>query len=636
MRARTFRALALLMPLLAIGGLAMANARTDFLAAERAYASGDRPAYESLKRRLAGYPLYPYLEYRELRNGLGSASAATVERFLDRFPDTPLAQRLRNAWLERLAKEKRWTEYVRFFDPEERGTTRRCHYLRALIATGRKTQAFPQVDEIWLHGQSQPDACDPVFDEWRTAGKLTPQLVWARIALAMDAGSIPLARYLGRYLPAADRPWVERWLDVQRSPAKWLAGDRLAGDHPIKKAIVADGVRRLASSDHNLAVSLWQRYRRELGYSEAEACPVDERLAIILEDEPDALAYRFFQGIEACHSADRLQEARIRAALMRQDWGSVARWIAEFPEKQQASERWLYWKGRAMEAMGHKEQAEALYRAAAAERTYYGFLAADRIGVPYRYDHTPITVPADVLKRVAALPAMERMEELYALDRIIDARREWFFMVKRLDNAGLRAAASIFHRWGWQDRAIFTAARADYWDDLELRFPLEYSDLVARYARDRDLDPSWVFGVLRQESAFMTDVRSGAGAIGLMQLMPDTAKLVAREYRIPRPSSVALTDPGTNIALGTGYLRMMLDELADHPVLATAAYNAGPHRVKRWMPSSTLDADIWVELIPFRETRQYVQRVMAYAAIYDQRRGTRPVRLSERMRKVTG
>ena len=617
-------------------GLASANGRADFVAAESAYASGNTATYRSLKKRLAGYPLYQYLEYREVRSRLGTASAATVERFLVRYPDTPLTDRLRSAWLERLAKEKRWAEYARLFDPDDSNVTRRCHYLHAMIENGREDEAFAGVKDIWLHGHSRPDACNPVFAAWRAAGKLTPQLAWRRIALAMESGSTRLARYLDRYLPAADKPWLDRWLGLHSKPREWLTGNRLQGDHPMKRAMIADGIQRLARSDHNLAASLWRRYRSELDFSEEEACPVDERLAIILEDEPDALAYRFFQDIEPCRSADRLQEARIRAGLMRQDWPSVARWIDELPDELRADERWRYWKGRAMEAMGHKDQAETLYRAAAAERTYYGFLAADRVGAPYRYNHTPLAVPVDMMQQMAALPAMQRMKELYALNRIIDARREWFHLVKRLDNAGLRAAATIFDDWGWQDRAIFTAARAGYWDDLELRFPLAHSDLVARYSRERDLDPSWVFGVLRQESAFMADVRSSAGAVGLMQLMPATAKLVAKEYNIPRPSSSELTDPGTNIALGTGYLRMMLDDLADHAVLATAAYNAGPHRVKRWMPAGALDADIWVELIPFKETRQYVQRVMAYAAIYDRRLGGEPVRLSTRMRKVAG
>jgi soluble lytic murein transglycosylase len=226
------------------------------------------------------------------------------------------------------------------------------------------------------------------------------------------------------------------------------------------------------------------------------------------------------------------------------------------------------------------------------------------------------------------------MSELYALGRIIDARREWFHMVKRLDDEELRATARILADWGWIDRAIFTAARARYWDDLELRFPLRHRTLVDRYADERQLDPAWVYGVLRQESAFTADVRSSAGAVGLMQLMPATARRVAREYKMAAPSDKALIDPETNISLGTGYLRMMLDDLSSNRILATAAYNAGPHRVKRWLPPDTMDADIWIELIPFRETRLYVQRVMAYAAIYERRLGETPTRLSKRMRDI--
>lgn len=611
-----------------------AGERADFVAAERAYAAGDSAEYKRLKQRLADYPLFQYLEYRELRGRLSTASPARISRFLDTYPDTPLAARLRKAWLKRLADENRWTDYARFFDPDDSDVTRRCHYLDALIRTGRKREAFAEVPAIWQHGHSRPEACNPVFDAWRGAGHLTTELAWARIALAMDSGSTRLARYLGRYLPSEDQRWLKLWLQLHEKPAEMLSGTKLSGSHPLKKAMVGHGIKRLARTNHVLAVTLWRRYRSELAFTENEACPVDERLAIILEDESGPLVYRFFEEVEPCRTADRLQEARIRAGLMRRDWPAVARWIDALPDEHRSDERWLYWKGRALEATGRKEEAETLFREAAAERTYYGFLAADRVDAPYRHDHVPLSVPDDLLDRVRKKPAVQRMSELYALGRIIDARREWFYLVTRLDDAELRATARLLADWDWIDRAIFTAARARYWDDLELRFPLRHKALVDRYADERRLDPAWVFGVLRQESAFTADVRSSAGAVGLMQLMPATARRVATAYRMPTPSTDTLIDPETNIALGTGYLRMMMDDLASNRILATAAYNAGPHRVKRWLPPAKMDADIWVELIPFRETRLYVQRVMAYAAIYEQRLGGIPTRLSTRMRHV--
>jgi soluble lytic murein transglycosylase len=199
----------------------------------------------------------------------------------------------------------------------------------------------------------------------------------------------------------------------------------------------------------------------------------------------------------------------------------------------------------------------------------------------------------------------------------------------------LQAAAKLAERYGWHDRAIFTLARTGYWDDLELRFPLEHAALVKHNAELQGIDIAWVFAVMRQESAFMSNARSHAGAMGLMQLMPSTARQVAKNVlKTPPPRRQDLFEPDTNIALGSAYLKQMKGRLGDSAVLATAAYNAGPHRVTRWLPEETLPADIWIELVPFKETRGYLKRVLAYTVIYEKRMGRQPKRLEQRLHPV--
>ena len=218
-----------------------------------------------------------------------------IDRFIRAYPDAAMTVRQRRSWLARIAGEGRWAEYIRFFDPTDKDITRRCHYLQALVATGRTKEAFTEAPEIWLHGSSRPDACNPVFDAWRASGGLTSARVWERIALAIDAGSTRLAQYLGRYLPAADKAWLERWLDLHENPEAMLAQVAAQPDHPVKLRIIAHGIKRLASSDPHRAADLWKDYRRRFDFTDDEACPVDERLAIILEDECDDRAYGFFQ-----------------------------------------------------------------------------------------------------------------------------------------------------------------------------------------------------------------------------------------------------------------------------------------------------------------------------------------------------
>ena len=239
------------------------------------------------------------------------------------------------------------------------------------------------------------------------------------------------------------------------------------------------------------------------------------------------------------------------------------------------------------------------------------------------------------MRRIEELDAIRRAQELFALERWTEARREWHSATRDMNPTQLRAAAKLAKQRGWHDRAIFTLARTGYWDDLELRFPLEHAELVKANADLHGIDIAWVFAVMRQESAFMSNARSHAGAMGLMQLMPATARQVAKNVlKTPPPRRQELFQPDTNIALGSAYLKQMKGELGDSAVLATAAYNAGPHRVTRWLPQETLPADIWIELVPFKETRGYLRRVLAYTVIYEKRMGIPPTRLHKRLHPV--
>ena len=328
----------------------------------------------------------------------------------------------------------------------------------------------------------------------------------------------------------------------------------------------------------------------------------------------------------------RLLEARILVALREDDWATAWLWLQSLPEQQYSSLRWEYWRARTLQVLGFQDIAEGLYATLAQERSYYGFLAADRLGHDYHLDHIPLKIESSEQESlVAELPGLQRARELYALDRLGTARREWQSVIKNLKPDQIQVAAKLAQGWGWHDRAIFSLARTGYWDDLELRFPLKFRPQVESQASDRQLESAWVFAIMRQESAFVMDARSPVGALGLMQLMPKTAHQVARRLKHRKFRSRELLKPETNIRLGAAYLRQVFDKLQQHPVLATAAYNAGPHRVKGWLPLQAMSADIWVDSVPFKETRTYLRRVLAYTVIYEQRLGLEPTRLEARM-----
>lgn len=610
--------------------------RTTFKDAEQALQKGKTNLYRKLKTSLKDYPLYPYLEYEELQRRISSTKDSQISKFLERHANTPLAGMLRSSWLNHLARNGRWKTFLQFYQPSS-STKRSCRYLHALIKTGRRQEALRQVEPLWLHGRSQPSVCDPVFDIWRQAGMLTTALTWQRIELALEARQTRLARYLGRFLPQQERPWLERWLEVYRNPKQVLQQKAFLGTHPYKGQILLHGIKRLARKDGFAAYQGWRILKERYAFSPEQQAEAERALAfaLIRDQHPDTLDY--LANSPPGRADLSLHEARIRAALMYRDWARVLEWIKDLPEGYRSSERWTYWRARALEAQGQTADANRLYRRVSKERSYYGFLAADRLGGDYYLDHIPLEIRDQVLaSQISALPGIQRARELYALGRLVPARREWQAVTRNMGDRKLQAASKLAHDWGWHDRAIFSLARTGYWDDLELRFPLKHRQHVERQAKGQRLESAWVFAVLRQESAFISDARSHAGALGLMQLMPRTAHQMMR--KLPRrpsgPVKKLLLQPDMNIRLGTAYLRQVLNELGQHTILATAAYNAGPHRVKSWLPEQDTPADLWVETVPFKETRTYLRRVMAYTVIYEQRLGLKPMRLQQRMPPV--
>ncbi|MGD2119568.1 MAG: transglycosylase SLT domain-containing protein [Chromatiales bacterium] len=606
--------------------------REQFLQAEQALQNGKITTFNKLKSKLGNYVLYPYLEFEQLRKDLHRRKPQQIQTFLEQYHDTPLARRLRISWLLRLARQGRWQQYLDFYQ-DGLGTTLKCHQLNALLHTGQAEFAWNDITATWLHGRSRPKACDAVFKQWQDAGHQTTELVWQRINLALQANQIRLARYLGKSLPESDQQQFQLWLKIRRYPHK----TRLAAvppNHPYRAEVLAQGIQKLSSKDLPEAISRWEQLKLEVSFTPQQLSATERALSLRFLDKPSQENFDYLVFTEPCHEDSKLQEIRIRAALLHQKWDDLLLWLNALPEQYQAEDRWLYWKARALQATGQSEQAAQLLESLSTQRSYYGFLAADWLEKDYQLNHTELEVDANVLAKVQELGGMQRSRELLALDRNIDARREWFYMSANFDRDQLMAAAKLAHDWGWHDRAILTIAQAEYWDDLTIRFPLEHQEHIFSEAEDQNVDPAWIYAMVRQESAFMQDAQSSVGALGLMQLMPRTAKSVARKLRQRRPGKHDLFKPEKNIELGTAYLRQIYDRLDRNPVLAIAAYNAGPHRVKRWLPEQEMPADIWIELVPFKETRNYLKSVLAYTVIYEHKLGHRNRRMSDRMPPV--
>lgn len=624
--------------------------RLEFWQAKEALAKGNLDAYQNNLDRLQDYPLVGYLYYDYLLPRLGEAAPSEIQDFLLRFDDAPISARLRSAWLNELGRSSRWDTYLETYQAaNEKDTALSCYALRARLS-GLDVRDPPQdwlagVETLWLVGRSQPDECTPLFTAWRKGGHLSTDLIWQRITLAMENRELDLASHLAKELGAEAQRWVARWQRMYQAPEDMLQHPDYASDVAEARTIVRYGIKRLARDDAALAAVQWGQMKTRYTFS-AEESAITERdiaMAAALERLPEALS--LLSAVDESQVDEKVRQWRVRTAVAQQDWPAVLKWVEAMNDAERAMGDWRYWKARALQNLtpapadvsvqnDPKILAKEIYTELAKERTYYGFLANDQLGNAYAIEADPILVSAEEMTSFMSLPSMVRIEEFKQLGMDAEVYSEWHYALSRFDQRQLEIAAVVAYRWGWYDRAIFTSAKANHRDDLELRFPLLYKEEVYANAAQSNLDPAWVYGVIRQESAFAPEARSSAGALGLMQLMPATGRKVAKGIKLRLKNTGQILDTDNNIRLGTTYLREVLDENSGHQALATASYNAGPHRVRQWLPTSTLPADIWVDNIPFTETRNYVQQVMAFTTIFSQRLGREIVPLRERMPDV--
>lgn len=614
----------------------LAEQRSRFLAAERALRLRRMSEFRSLLPTLTEYPLYPYLHYENIKRHLDKTPTKVLSAFLDQYQALPVSGLLRRKLLRQLARQGRWQQYLDFYTPT-RNVRLQCQRLYALIRTGQAESAYPAIEKLWLTGRSQPRTCDRTFKHWKAAGKLTPDLVWHRMALALENGHRSLARYLVRSLPRKNQKLAHLWIKLHRKPQllKKYQQRITRSTHPMTPRLLINVVKRLARRDAQMAAQIWTDLQTQQALTERERYDVGQQIALnlALEQQPDAETW--FSGIPEQYLSDSAREWRVRSALRQAQWPLVLTALNALTPEQQSNDRWLYWRARVNEELGEATKATAQFTSLAQHRSYYGFLAADRMNLPYAIASHPHNTSAGTLFEIGQQAAVLRAHEFVRLGRMIEARREWRSAMRQMDNEQRVDAAKLAQYWGWAPQSILTMASTDQRDDLGLRFPLLYQQQILNHSERAEINPAWTYGVIRQESAFVQDARSATGAMGLMQLMPSTAKFISRSMPKKYRGRSKLTQADTNLALGTSYLRKMLKRFSGQTVLATAAYNAGARRIMRWLPAeTTLDAERWIESIPYRETREYVTSVLAFTVIYADKLGLENERLSQHMADI--
>ncbi|MBS0433026.1 MAG: transglycosylase SLT domain-containing protein [Proteobacteria bacterium] len=614
------RGLLVLLVLVACGAPAQtmdqASQREAFRAAYAAASAGRD--WQALARGLNDYPLYPYLEAAALQSDLAHADRAQVQAYLTRYPGLIPADDLRRAELQLLARQRDWQGFLAFYQPGL-GDALDCGALQARLAQGRALDFQRDLAALWQEA-SLPSACAPVLQAADAQGLLTPERVWDRIERAAEARSASTIDQSAAWLPQDQQEAARRFATALRSPSTLLARASQLPDNTRTREALVIALTRYARRNSQPAQAAWQKLSTRFAFDEGQRDRALNALALYAATDFSADALARLAALPSAAQTDATREWRVRVALANRDWNAAQGALAALTPEEMQHDEWRYWTARVAEKLGRAADASQGYAALAQQATYYGFLAADRASLPYSICAEQLVDDPAAQQRLLATPGFARAFEFFALDMLPAARREWARAFAPLPPADQRVVAGLASQRGWYDRAVFAFVGDDNLHLYEQRFPLADRDDVLAASRTAGIDPAWAFAIIRAESAWQTDAHSAADAYGLMQLLPGTAADLARRNGLPYGGAGDLYDPDVNIPLGTRYLAGMALRFDGSPWLASAAYNAGPAPVQRWIDArGELEPDAFIATIPYQETREYVARVLSFTTMYDWR-----------------
>ena len=599
---------------------AYASARNEFQVAYASAGKTDSDAGDS--ESLKSYPLYPYLQAERLRKALGPDVPASEDAdkraaaFIAEHDPLPVARRVRRVLLESLSRRTQWAAFLEAYRGAIPDDALRCQSFSARIALNKTDGLVRDLSTQWLTPRSVPE-CKVPFDWMKEQGVLTTELIEQRARLALRSGDAPFARQLIAMLPADKAAPLSQWAALLEKPQAGIDSLIATPRATVDGAALLAGWSRLARIDPAGAKERYERFVHARGLSGDSASPYARALALRLAYDRDPAALDFFPLVSVADRDAQTQEWWARAALWSGEWSLAAETIADMPQTRRDVARWRYWAARAAEHGRDSDRAQQLYESLLTDDNYYSAMAAGRL--KRHLAPNPKTLPAapELQAALDRLPAFVRARELFLCGMRQEAALEWQFGYQSLSEAQRPQSIHLAASWGWYDQAVATATAERVFNDYDLLYPRPFDSEVLKAAQAVRLPPELVYGVIRQESLYRADAVSSAGARGLMQLQLDTARRTAKYLNLPKPQLTDLFVPAINTSLGAGYLRMLLDRFDGQLPVALAGYNAGPNAAARWLPADqSVDADVWIENIPYDETREYVQRILWHRLLF--------------------
>lgn len=613
--------------------------RDLFLEAEHAFEQKKLSKFYSLMSRLEDYPLYPYLLHKKLANDIyeGKENENDIKEFIKDYADSPLSESLQTIWLYSLGAKENWQKFLDVYqEPSEENTRLTCLAIWAKYNQTNDETILKEALPLWMSSQTQDRSCTRIYDVLHHKGTLSYHAIWERIELAFKNKNSSLASSLSKYIPHSELKWLHLWHKVHENPSfveEVREFDDFEPDNYLVNRILTHGILKLARKDAESAANSFEKLSKDHYFNERQRGAMLHDIAIQLAKRKSFKTSKYIDKVPEGFQDSEFRAWHIRYCLYIQNWHRALNALNELTPHEMKEPRWQYWKARTLEELDNTEEAQILYKKIMKERNYYAFLSSEKLNQPIHINNHSKSMSEQAMNRIRHLNGVERTKELLALSRPYQAKREWFYTLNRLPEHDKALAGKYAHLMKWHDLAIFTMSKIENKDDLTVRFPLAHQNKIVNEAKKHAVDPAWIFALTRQESAFVPNCESPRGALGLMQLLPTTAKELAHKLKMKNKAQIDLTNPHTNIELGTAYLKGLHNNLGGHPILATASYNAGPGKIKQWLPPSPIDADIWIENIPYEETRDYVQNIVTYIGIYRALMG-RPTDLKEMLSPI--
>ncbi|MEZ9525839.1 murein transglycosylase [Enterovibrio norvegicus] len=596
--------------------LTLDEKRARYESAISAIEGNNLAEFTRLKNSISDYPLYPYLDYRSFSRSLNSASMNDVQQFEKTYADLPFTRSIRARYLSTLAAKGQWKTLLTYQKTLPRGESYQCQYYFAHSQVGDKALALSGAKSLYLSGSSVDNACDPLFSFLEDNGKLNNDLILERMLLVFDKRNVALMRYLNKQLTGSAKARGEQIQDLYDKPQGVSDFSKKNKVTPFNQRLTRLAFERLARIDSKEAVAQFTRTVEGQHYTRHVRQEMADFVASRLMNTDDETLATWRDSKLKTTQNPSLLDRRIRVSLLSADWKDVNLWLGKLSAEEAKNLKWQYWKARVALELGNKAAAEKGFAAMLGERNFYSVAAASHLNaaITIPQQHTPL----DSAKIVPFQSTLDRVDELLALDKLTAARREWRHLLNGATQEQKAMLAAYASQNKWYHLSVQATIAGKLWGHLEYRFPLAHRWWFEFFSKERQVPLTTLLALSRQESAFYTNAVSPVGARGLMQLMPATARETSKKLGFNYRGTKSLSDPGVNIRLGSGFLSMMLDRFDENRILAFAAYNAGPHRVTRWLERSdgNLDAISFIEAIPFRETRGYVQNVLMYDIYY--------------------